>query len=160
MTKTRMGLIGLTTSLVVLNFAYYSEARKNILHGTHFTSGATIMKNGDIYAMDMRFQSHDSYIHDFEQINMNSQKFLFSRVNSFFGSARFVTHPVSGNELLRTIATRDRDIAFNYAYYSSALSNLTFYRLTIGSHTPCFYLKELEKVMCMGRERVRDVTIP
>lgn len=149
------GLLLCIGLLVILHFAYSSEMRRYILGGAYFTTGSTVMSNGETFNVLVRLQSHDNQVHDFEQINSDSQKFSFSMVSSLFGSARFLTNPAGGSELLRSISVRDRDLAFNYAYLSSYFSKLTFYKLNFDHETNCFYLKELEKVLCLGVDRSR-----
>lgn len=155
MNKRTIGLLVGIGLLTTLHFVYSSASRNDVLEGAYFTTGAMIMSSGEAFPVLIRLQSHDNQIHDFEQINSDSQKFSFELVNNFFGSARFLTKPVGGNELLRSLSVRDRDIAFNYAYLSSYASRLTFYKLDLDPKTPCFYIKELQRVLCLGTERSR-----
>ncbi|MGZ0717755.1 hypothetical protein [Pseudomonas palleroniana] len=157
MKKRSVGLLIVVGLLVALHFAYSSSSRNDVLKGAYFTKGSVIMSSGEAFDVLIRLQSHDNQIHDFEQINSDSQKFSFAMVNNFFGSARFLTNPVEGNELLRSMSVRDRDVAFNYAYLSSYASRLTFYKLDLDPKTPCFYIKELERMLCLGAERSRNV---
>lgn len=158
MSKRSVGLLAGIVLLVILHLIYSSAARKDVLKGACFTTGSMIMSSGEVLNVLIRLQSHGNQIHDFEKINYDSQKFSFELVNNFFGSARFMTNPVGSNELLRSMSVRDRDVAFNYAYLSSSASQLTFYKLDLNPDTPCFYIKELERVLCLGSERSRDIS--
>ncbi|PMV25214.1 hypothetical protein C1X21_12315 [Pseudomonas sp. FW305-3-2-15-A-LB2] len=146
--------------LVALHFVYSSVSRNEVLKGAYFTTGSMITSNGEALDVLIRLQSHDNQIHDFEQINSDRQKFSFTMVNNFFGSARFLTSVTGGNELLRSLSVRDRDVAFNYAYLSSYASQLTFYKLDFNPKASCFYIKELERMLCLGADRGRDLPSP
>jgi hypothetical protein len=154
--KRNIGLLVMIMLLIALHLTYQSESRKDILEGAYFTTGSTIMSNGQAYTVVVRLQSHDNQIHDFEQINTDSLKFSFKMVNSLFGSARLLTNAMGGNALLASMAAHDRDIAFNYAYFSSSASRLTFYKLGFDPKAHCFYIKELGRVLCLGAERSRE----
>ncbi len=111
------------------------------------------MSSGTAYDTSFRLQSHGYKLHDFEKISDNSQDFSLTQTNSLFGNARFVTNQERDGEWLRNKIVIDRDIAFNYAYYSNVYSRLTLYKLKVASGSRCFYLKELEAVRCFGADR-------
>ncbi|WP_421535055.1 hypothetical protein [Pseudomonas marginalis] len=156
MTKRSVGLLVGVGLLVALHFVYSSASRNDVLKGAYFTTGSMIMSSGEAFDVLIRLQSHDNQIHDFEQINSDSQKFSFALVNNFLGSARFLTNSAGGNDLLKSMAVRDRDVAFNYAYLASYASRLTFYKLDLDPKASCFYIKELERMLCLGADRSRD----
>lgn len=146
-------LILLVLLLGGLHIAYSAQSSEHILKGTYFSSGKIIMSTGSVYDTSLRIQSHGYKLHDFEQINQNSQDFSLTQTNSLLGNARFVTNQERDGDWLKGGISVDRDIAFNYAYYSNIYSRLTFYKLDVASGSLCFYIKELEAVRCFGVER-------
>ncbi|MBL4981652.1 hypothetical protein [Pseudomonas fluorescens] len=139
--------------LVVLHIAYSAQSSRQIFKGTFFASGGIIMSNGDVYDTRLRLQSHGYKLHDFEEVNKSSQDFALTQESSLFGNARFVISQERDNEWLKHNLSIDRDIAFNYAYYSNVFSRLSLYKLTTRSKSECFYIKELEAIRCFGIER-------
>lgn len=154
MTRARPMLIFLILGMTVLHVGYSIQSDRSVLQGAYFTSGIIVTSSGENYEMATRFQSHGKLLHDFEYVNLVGNKFSFTRQGSLLGSARYVTNP-SENYMLKSSLVSDRDIAFNYAYLTGRYSDLTLYRLPVKGRTPCFYINELEKVICFGRERVR-----
>lgn len=111
------------------------------------------MSSGIVYETSLRLQSHGYKLHDFEEINKTSQDFSLTQVGSLFGNARFVTNQERDNEWIKEKINIDRDIAFNYAYYSNEFSRLSLYKIEARIGSQCFYIKELETVRCFGVER-------
>ncbi len=146
-------LCGLAMILVLLHVAYSAQSNRQILQGTFFASGVLIMSNGIVYNSSLRLQSHGYKLHDFEEINKHSQDFSLTQVGSLFGNARFVTNQERDNEWIKDKINIDRDIAFNYAYYSNEFSRLSLYKIPGRIGSQCFYFKELETVRCFGAER-------
>lgn len=77
---------------------------------------------------------------------------FLTQVGSFLGGARYVTNQERGGEWIKDTISVDRDIAFNYAYYSNEFSRLSFYKIAARTGSQCFYLKELEALRCFGAE--------
>jgi hypothetical protein len=149
-----MTLGALIIVLVIAHIAYSAQSRTQILQGTYFASGVIVMSNGTVYDTNLRLQSHGHKLHDFEEVNKSSQDFSLTQVGSLFGNARFVINQERDGEwLLKDKITVDRDIAFNYAYYSNVFSRLSLYKLNSRTGSQCFYIKELEAVRCFGAER-------
>lgn len=111
------------------------------------------MSSGAVYDSSQRLQSHGYKLHDFEAINKSSQDFSLTQVSSLFGNARFVTNQERDGEWIKDNISIDRDIAFNYAYYSNKFSRLSLYKIKAHIGSQCFYVKELEAVRCFGVER-------
>lgn len=144
---------GLVVILVVLHIVYSAQSSRQILQGTFFASGVLIMSSGVVYESSQRLQSHGYKLHDFEAINKNTQDFSLTQVSSLFGNARFVTNQERNGEWIKDKISIDRDIAFNYAYYSNEFSRLSLYKIKARIGSQCFYVKELETVRCFGAER-------
>ncbi|MBD8093293.1 hypothetical protein IFT48_25180 [Pseudomonas fluorescens] len=145
-------LCAVASVLVFLHIAYSAQSNRQMLQGTFFASGILIMSGGAVYDTSLRLQSHGYKLHDFEEINKKSQDFSLTQVGSFLGGARYVTNQERGGEWIKDTISVDRDIAFNYAYYSNEFSRLSFYKIAARTGSQCFYLKELEALRCFGAE--------
>ncbi|MFL1552200.1 hypothetical protein ACI77I_24455 [Pseudomonas sp. D47] len=110
------------------------------------------MNIGAVYDSSQRLQSHSYKLYDFETI-INSQDFSLTQVSSLSGNARFVTNQERDGEWIKDKISMDRDVAFNYAYYSNEFSRLSLYKIKARIGSQCFYVKELETVRCFGAER-------
>lgn len=156
MIRRKVVLIIVAIFLTLLHLLYFSFSKKEVISGAYFYTGLIITSDGVPHVVNGRLQSHDNKIHDFEQIDNNSQKFSYELLYSFFGSGVFLTRPMADKKILTDASIIDRDILFNYEYHSGLDSRLTLYRLRYSSKTPCFYVKELNYVLCLGAERSRD----
>lgn len=136
--------------LTVLHAMYFALSQQPVFQGIYFTSGTIISSSGTAFPVNLRLQSHGRQVHQFEQINQDSQKYTLKLLSSFSGSGHFIIEKDENNQ--RYATPIDRDISFNQTFLSTALSELTLYKLNIKGGSLCFYAKELSAVRCFGHE--------
>jgi hypothetical protein len=143
-------LIAAIVLLLMLHVAYCIGSQKPVFQGIYFASGKIISSTGSEFFTNQRLQSHGRQVHEFEQINEESQKYTLKLQSSFAGSGRFIVDKDEANH--RNSLPIDRDISFNQTFLSTAMSELTWYKLNNKGGSLCFYLKELSAVRCFGPE--------
>lgn len=148
--RVKLGIAALL--LIIVHILYSAQTQRYLFQGIYFASGSIITSSGATYDANLRFQSHGSQLHQFEQINLESQKYSLRLASSLFGSGRLVIER-DGAWPKNTIPIADRDIYFNHTYLSTPTSELTLYKLKTTSDSLCFYIKELSAVRCLGSER-------
>lgn len=137
--------------LAALHVLYFTLSQKPVFQGIYFASGTIISSTGTEFSANLRLQSHGKQLHQFEQINQESQKYTLKLVSSLNGSGRFV---IEKDEMgLKYSLPIDRDISFNQTFLSTALSELTLYKINTAGGSLCFYVKELSAVRCFGPEQ-------
>ncbi|MFL1553385.1 hypothetical protein ACI77I_30660 [Pseudomonas sp. D47] len=146
----RMTLIAIIVLLAALHGIYYALSQRPIFQGIYFASGKIIASNGEELSANQRLQSHGQQVHQFEQINEESQKYTLMLLSSFAGSGRFIIDKYEASQ--KKALPVDRDISFNQTFLSTAMSELTLYKLNNKGGSLCFYLKELSSVHCFGPE--------
>ncbi|CAI8758938.1 hypothetical protein [Pseudomonas zeae] len=148
--NVRTALIVTALLLITLHVIYYGLSQKPVFQGIYFASGKIISSTGSEFFSNQRLQSHGRQVHEFEQINEESHKYTLKLLSSFAGSGRFVVDQDGANQ--RNSLPIDRDISFNQTFMSTAMSELTLYKLGNKGGSLCFYLKELSAVRCFGPE--------
>ncbi|MBB6155243.1 hypothetical protein HDC30_002466 [Pseudomonas sp. JAI115] len=143
-------LIGAIALLLALHVLYYTLSQKPVFQGIYFASGEIISSTGNVFSANQRLQSHGRQVHQFEQINEENQKYTLKLLNGLAGSGRFIIDKDEANQ--RNLLSIDRDISFNQTFFSTAMSELTLYKLDNKGGSLCFYLKELSSVRCFGPE--------
>lgn len=136
--------------LLLLHVLLTIEMRQNIFEG-FFNSGSTVMSDEQPYPVVAREQTSSRQLNNFEQISDEHKQYSQVMVNSLLGSARLLTNSVGVKDLLKNVTVRDRDVAFNNAYNSSAGAKLTLYKMGVSRNARCFYIKELKKYGAWGR---------
>lgn len=146
----RRVLIAVIVVLVALHVVYYALSQRPIFQGIYFASGQIISSTGEIFSANQRLQSHGRQVHQFEQNNDENHKYTLKLLSSFAGSGRFIIDKDEANQ--KKALSIDRDISFNQTFLSTAMSELTLYKLNNKGGSLCFYLKELSSVRCFGPE--------
>lgn len=146
----RAALIAAIAMLVILHAVYYVLSQQTVFQGIYFASGQIISSTGNAFSTNQRLQSHGRQVHQFEQIDQDSQKYTLKLISSLAGSGRFIIDKDETNQ--RNTLPIDRDISFNQTFMSTAMSELTMYKLNNKGGSLCFYLKELSTVRCFGPE--------
>ncbi|MHC8403418.1 hypothetical protein ACYZTX_29325 [Pseudomonas sp. MDT1-17] len=146
----RTALISVIVLMIILHTIYTALSQQPVFQGIYFASGTILSSNGTEFPANLRLQSHGRQLHQFEEINQESRKYTLKRISSLAGSGRFI---IEKNEVTQKYTLPiDRDISFNQTFLSTALSELTLYKLDTTGSSLCFYVKELSAVRCFGPE--------
>ncbi|MHC8346681.1 hypothetical protein [Pseudomonas sp. RT6P73] len=148
--NTRASLISAIVLATTLHAIYIVLSQQPVFQGIYFASGTVISSSGTEYPSNLRLQSHGRQLHQFEAIHQDSRKYTLKLVSSLAGSGRFIIQK-DENTPNYTLPI-DRDISFNQTFLSTALSELTLYKLNTAGGSLCFYVKELSAVRCFGPE--------
>lgn len=155
MSKRNMIPLVICVFMMVANFFCNFNSSGLQLGVAKYSSGLVLSSNGSSHPLMSRLYFGENEIHDFEQTGLVSALFNLKYVSGFLGAYSLVTLSSRAGDFSSLKKPLDRDLSYNYSYFSKKGAVFHIYDLNVNSSATCFYVKEFEKVRCYGVDRTR-----